>query len=399
MSKNIVFCADGTWNGPPTKAGEVDASDGDDDAPPKITNVVKLFENLAGAITAETAQLRNEREKVLAAAAGVRAQIAKYIHGVGDSSAPIRRVIGGAFGAGVIARVVRGYTFLSRNYEDGDDIFVLGFSRGAYTARALAGMIARVGLLEPGTYDPEDKEEAYGLGVAAWQKYRREALADANRVTQATNALLDFVQHFHARPLSDDGLRDGVPMKVVAVWDTVGSLGVPVYDLALERMDVFQFADNELSDKVQFGLHAMSIDELRSDFPITEWKPRAGVEQVWFAGAHSDVGGGYPDGEAVLSDEALGWMMRKLAAKGVQFANPLPFPPRVSTGNEAVHHPWENVPFSLRKQAQRNVGADSTLHCSVIPRFSSPAGYAPLAMKQALQQQSFKSFAVDNTRW
>src|SRR4051794_34080542 len=99
MSRNIVFCADGTWNGPPTKADEVDASDDEDNSPPKITNVVKLFENLAGTITPETQALRNEREKVLAAPAGGRAQIAKYIHGVGDSSAPIRRVIGGAFGA------------------------------------------------------------------------------------------------------------------------------------------------------------------------------------------------------------------------------------------------------------------------------------------------------------
>src|SRR5262245_14011041 len=160
MSKQIIFCADGTWNGPPdhpstsdidgTRQTDSDISDG-------VTNVVKLFANLDGQVTAPTQALQNETEKELKDRGGAQLQISKYIHGVGDSKNPVLRVLGGVFGAGVIARIVRGYTFISRNYVAGDSIHILGFSRGAYTARALAGMIATVGLLNPRNYDPNDK--------------------------------------------------------------------------------------------------------------------------------------------------------------------------------------------------------------------------------------------------
>lgn len=134
MSKNIVFCADGTWNGPGTVLTtlEIDSADGSGKLPPDaITNVVKLFANLAGHVTPDTVALRYEAEKLLDGL-----QIAKVLHGVGDSSNPILKVLGGVFGVGVIARILRGYTFLSRNYLPGDAIHILGFSRGAYTARA-----------------------------------------------------------------------------------------------------------------------------------------------------------------------------------------------------------------------------------------------------------------------
>src|SRR3954469_5060310 len=104
MAKNLIFCADGTWNGPPLRSGELDASDAEEDVAAKVTNVVKLFANLAGATTPETQNLRNEQEKLLLRAPGDVSQISKYVHGVGDSSEPIRRVLGGAFGSGLIAR-------------------------------------------------------------------------------------------------------------------------------------------------------------------------------------------------------------------------------------------------------------------------------------------------------
>ena len=101
---------------------------------------------------------------------GKTLQASKYIHGVGDSQSAIRRIIGGAFGAGIIARIVRGYTFISRNYEPGAKIFIVGFSRGAYTARALAGLIASQGLLKKDL--TKDKEKAYRYGAQAWYRYR-----------------------------------------------------------------------------------------------------------------------------------------------------------------------------------------------------------------------------------
>ena len=83
---------------------------------------------------------------------------------------------GGSVGAGLIARIVRGYTFISRNYVQGDAVYIIGFSRGAYTARALAGMIAAKGLLDATKIDLTDKESAYRLGAAVWVAYRKVAL-------------------------------------------------------------------------------------------------------------------------------------------------------------------------------------------------------------------------------
>src|SRR5262245_47799785 len=163
MEKNIIFCADGTWNNPNQD------HDGDKIADP--TNVYKLFLCLDGMDSPSALLTANEQEKELASD-GLTLQIAKYIHGVGDSRNPIGRIIGGAFGAGIISRIVRGYTFISRNYEPGAKIFIVGFSRGAYTARALGGLIASEGVLAPPL--TEDKELAYRYGAEAWYQYRKK---------------------------------------------------------------------------------------------------------------------------------------------------------------------------------------------------------------------------------
>jgi uncharacterized protein (DUF2235 family) len=127
MPKNIVFCADGTWNGP---------NEDDQDDVPETTNVWKLFLNIAGDPHNSSVLYANEQEVSLSLG-GQCVQVAKYLHGVGDSRNPIIKMLGGVFGWGLIARIVRGYTFISRNYEAGDLIFIVGFSRGSYTARAL----------------------------------------------------------------------------------------------------------------------------------------------------------------------------------------------------------------------------------------------------------------------
>ena len=150
MPKKIIFSADGTWNGPEQQTGvsAIDGSDEHGELPQSnVTNVVKLFDNLGGLVAPETLSLHNEREKLLRDADGTIAQVAKYLHGVGDSSNLLIKLLGGTLGVGVISRIVRGYTFVSRHYQPDDEIHILGFSRGAYTARALAGMIAKVGLL------------------------------------------------------------------------------------------------------------------------------------------------------------------------------------------------------------------------------------------------------------
>jgi glutathione S-transferase len=273
-------------------------------------------------VTTDTLALRNEQEKVLLNPDGSVAQVGKYLHGVGDSSNFLIRLLGGTLGVGIISRIVRGYTFISRHYTPGDEIHIVGFSRGAYTARALAGMIARIGLLNPHSYDANDKKQAYQLGVAAWCKSKGVTLHGAGKLSVLATRFLDFVQGFYAEQLHDDALIPDVDIKSVAVWDTVGSMGIPVYEKDM-RFDMFRFADTSLSPRVEHGFHAMAIDELRIDFPVTRWDERKGIAQVWFPGAHADVGGGYPKAESGLSDIALTWMTEQLAAIGMAFATPL----------------------------------------------------------------------------
>jgi hypothetical protein len=138
----------------------------------------------------------------------------------------------------------------------------------------------------------------------------------------------------------------------VAVWDTVGSMGIPLY-IHDERRDAFSFVDTKLNPLVRHGVHAMALDERRRDFPVTQWDPRDGIEQEWFAGCHSDVGGGYPSAECGLSNLALSWMMEQLASLEVRFASPLLVVPDLTHYTQDFHKPWERPPFNIDPQSIR----------------------------------------------
>ncbi len=170
-----------------------------------------------------------------------------------------------------------------------------------------------------------------------------------------------------------------VPIKAVAVWDTVGSLGIPLY-AQNGRIDVFRFADNALSDKVEHGFHAMAINEKRADFPVSKWDARSGVEQVWMLGAHADVGGGYPADESTLSNIGLSWMMNKLGGVGAVFANPLSYaldPDDLKRSLEfAFHTPWEKIPFKGLATRARQIEKTDVLHETVLKRLGANKKYA-----------------------
>lgn len=388
MSKNIIVCADGTWNGP-AAAAVPDPLDGNGDstefAAPPVTNVVKVFGNLMGYSVPATIGMADEQEISYSSPAGEVLQVAKYLHGVGDSANLLNKLLGGAFGMGIIARIVRGYTFISRHYQPGDAIHIMGFSRGAYTARALAGMIARVGLLDPRTYDPEDKEAAYRLGIAAWAKSKSISVSPVSALSDIASTFVNFIQAFVASGLNADHLIPEVPIKTVAVWDTVGALGIPDY-MQGKRYDLFRFVDDKLSPLVENGFHAMAIDELRIDFPVTPWAARAGVVQCWFVGAHADVGGGYPADQSQLSDVALDWMTQKLQSVGILFVNPLPHPPKPAVLGVPIHTPWTEPPFDVLERSPRKVQLNDLLHASVRSRWDADASYRPAAMRAFLNQ-------------
>jgi hypothetical protein len=246
---------------------------------------------------------------------------AKYLPGVGTQGAPALKVLGALFGDGIAELIVRGYTYISRNWQAGDQIVISGFSRGATAARALAGLISGRGLLDPARYDPADKNGAYERAVAAWYLYRGgdTSLVNPDR-PDAIAAMLG-----HPLPkLTDADFLPVPPIKAVAVFDTVSSLGVP--HLGLQGQVVFDFSicNTTLSPNVEHGFHALAADETRELFSPTFWADRDKVVQTIFPGCHSNIGGGFPDSD--LSDQVLKWMQDQLQGIG------LPLNPPASNG-------------------------------------------------------------------
>jgi uncharacterized protein (DUF2235 family) len=301
--KRIVLCFDGTWNA---------VSD-----PNSVTNVVKIANGVAFSAKDGTPQ------------------IVYYNSGVG-SGGPIDRFLGGAFGAGLLSNVKRGLAFLALNYEQrpppqkSDEIYIFGFSRGAYTARALAGVVGTAGI-------PKDFRES----ETHWNFYRAfsKLKLDAHKARGDAELLASLHDEMEAkmRELTQHARypADTIDIRCVGVWDTVGAYGVPMgFGLGgLSRVFTYWtrgFRDTEIGKKVQLGLHALAIDEKRSAFTPTFWTlgrisdgkapppiDAERVEQVWFPGVHSNIGGGYED--SGLSDLALAWMVARVQKAGLEF--------------------------------------------------------------------------------
>ena len=318
MGKRIIFCTDGTW-----------------DNTGKNTNVYKLFKALL--TTAE--------------------QVPYYDDGVGSDGLPLEKLNGGAFGLGLFQKIKDGYTKIAQTYEKGDQIFIFGFSRGAFTARSIAGMIAVCGLPTANFTD--------AVVETAFQAYRNKdqrpaLLAQLNKTCSLFNA----------------------PISMVGVWDTVGSLGIPAIFGGVSPL-IYGFLDTNLHPDVLHAYHALALDERRAEFPATLWtnpSPGQVLEQVWFAGVHCDVGGSYPDDPdgTALSDITLAWMMGKAAALGLQFAPAvlagltLPMDPKYAL--DTKHESWS--PLWLFPK-HRPIPPGSTISDSVYTRCTHDASYRP----------------------
>ncbi|WP_233873646.1 DUF2235 domain-containing protein [Paraburkholderia adhaesiva] len=344
MSKNIVLCLDGTWNGPDSK---------DPNGASVPTNVQKVFENLAGSGPLKPSD--NECEITFPENGGEPLQVAKYIHGVGDSSNVLAKMVEGSTGLGLVGRIVRGYTYLSRQYRPGDRIYIAGFSRGAYTARALAGFVTGKGLLDWNAMRLEEGSAvSYSAGLAAWQQHKASTHpGDPNILHALAGTFTSLYDRFELGLHPAPALRfvSNVDIETVGVWDTVGALGIPdihASDGTLVRLDAFRFCNNDLSERIANGFQALAIDEQRVDFTPTLWNSRTGVVQVLFPGAHADVGGGYPADESGLSNGALIWMTNRLASTGVLFAR---MPPVQPNACDIAHRPWANSPYTTASRA------------------------------------------------
>ena len=217
-------------------------------------------------------------------------------------------VLGGAIGLGLSYNVREAYCHLSQHYQDDVEIYIFGFSRGAYTARSLAGFIAASGLLRPANCNDENV-------ARAWDNYRKHK---DERDQQEINSL---------KELSYPNVR----IKCLGVFDTVGALGIPIgYAGANVFANLVKFHDTKLGASIDYAFQALALDEHRGPFVATLWaKPdhdkNKGVEQVWFPGVHTDVGGGYEKNSAEsqgaalqLSDITLDWMIGRVRKLGLK---------------------------------------------------------------------------------
>lgn len=275
--KRIITCSDGTWNKPGVEDGG------------KIveTNVQKIFEAICKRVSPPGGP-------------GIH-QIKYYDEGVGAEGTAWSKAIDGATGKGIDDNIKDIYKFIVWNYEPGDELFLFGFSRGAYTARSLAGLIRNCGIL---------KNNDLTLINQAYDIYR-------DRNDPAKNPNGEEAMAFKAKYCFAEK-----QIKFVGVWDTVGALGIPVHSFQFFNKEKYAFHDTTLSGLVDNAYHALAVDERRSNFEPTLWKQNPKndwqtLEQVWFTGVHSNIGGGYSD--TGLGDITLKWMVEKAKLHGLGF--------------------------------------------------------------------------------
>lgn len=337
--RNIVIFCDGTWNSP----------EDEEYGQPTQTNVHKLY-----MACLDQAESRGT-------------QITWYQPGVGTEGGAFQRAWEGATGIGIGTNIRRGYAAIAAHYQGTNDkIFLIGFSRGAFAARSIAGMIQNVGLLK----NPTRK------AVKEVYKVYRKAKNEADSIAETRRTRED--------------MHSNVRIHCIGVWDTVGALGLSMWGWSFTLRPLFRnkfhrISPNLITDHV---FHALGIDEKRTSFVPLVWHdtgdPRAiptgktppyevKVEEAWFRGVHSDIGGGYAD--AGLSDIALAWMVEKLRGVGLLLR---PQAPRCSPNvcgrvhNSSRGPLWANVATWPRWTPLRTLAEGATsrsyLHESVRDR-------------------------------
>ena len=317
--KNIVICCDGTGN-------EYGRSN---------TNVV------------ETYMLATKDDR----------QVVYYDPGVGtggweyhEEDGSLRSLSDQATGYGLQKNVEDAYRYLMGCYEGGDRVYLFGFSRGAFTVRSLAGMLYKCGLLR----------------------------ADANN-------LVEYASKVYNTPDNDDlarGFRDAFGracrVHVIGVWDTVASLALTAGK---------RFHDARLNPEVRCGFHALAIDEKRKDFLPYLWdednvREGQSIEQVWFAGVHSDVGGSYA--ERGLSNIALQWMLDKAMRQGLRVDH-IRLKEYQPDPHGKLHQSFTGF-WGFRGQRTRKIPEGAKIHASVCERMDDPANrYRPRNLPTAYQ--------------
>ena len=347
MNKRIVICADGTWNRPEKNLKE--------DVP---TNVLQL----ARAIKPFDAK-------------GMPQQVF-YDWGLGSYH---DEWTAGITGIGIHKNIMDGYRYIVQNYAPGDELFLFGFSRGAYTVRSLCGLIHNCGIL---------KRPDARLIQKAFNHYKRSGSAYAPQGKES----VEFRKRYaHLR-------RE---VQFLGVFDTVGALGIPISFLgSLKGKD--EFYDSKTGPNVRIARHALAIDERRNDFQATILQPRANlkVKQVWFVGSHSDVGGGYkPDKNGWrLSDIPLGWMMREAENAGLALESHLKR--RLRPKPTATKHDSSSLKFRSWKDTWRPIDhgkGEVLIHKSVHQRWQRNPKYRPKNLQDYIRAHNgWRTIKLEN---
>ncbi|WP_165840037.1 DUF2235 domain-containing protein [Motiliproteus coralliicola] len=341
--RSLIVCCDGTWNDP----------NNEDDDVPAPTNVRKLFE----AINLDSDNPR---------------QLSRYQSGVGTGGL-VDKVIGGMVGYGLGEDIRDCYQWLSDKYQHGDQLYIFGFSRGAFTARSLAGMIGKFGLIDFHQH-PNEARDALVKRVY-YQGYRK-------------GEPLDHPIEFHP---------DSQSVAFVGVWDTVGALGIPNDKSLLNIFDdpnKYQFHDVTLGEHIGQARHAVALNEKRGSFTPTLWQSHrtdGSLKQLWFPGVHSDVGGGYK--ETGLSDGALQWMAEEAMAQGLKLNGSMLA--QVKPDPQGLEHDSHVGAMKALLSAPRSIPdldhEQADIHPSVLERRNS----APIDQGRYLQTRAFNGQPIE----
>ncbi|WP_372738325.1 DUF2235 domain-containing protein [Neptunomonas sp.] len=361
--KRLIVCCDGTWNNP----------EQEDNGILSPTNVVKIYNSISP----------YDHDNNIA-------QLRYYHPGVGGEGGLIKKFAGGAVGAGVSRHICSAYHWLASHYEEGDEIYLYGFSRGAFVVRSLAGFIAK-GLLDLTGVNSK----------ASWERVHR-AYDKGYRVKnskQASWAKADY-RFFNQ--------GKAVDIQFVGAWDTVGALGVPN---DLEILNIFddktkwEFHNTVLGKHIKTARHAMALDERRSSFTVTRWDNAAkhkDAKEVWFPGVHSDVGGGYANTD--LSDIALRWMIKESESVGLIFrkeaveslgGNPVGY---IHNSYRGLFSKMRSRPrsFGLIAETNKAMFDSSVLKRQAVSPINFPS-YHPTQQLKVGEQVTIDVFA--DTRW
>jgi len=328
--KRIVICADGTWNKPEENLEK--------DYP---TNVLKFSRAIA--------PLDNSKIS----------QTVFYDWGIGSYH---DNITGGAFGAGLNKNIQDCYRYIIHNYEIGDELYFFGFSRGAYTVRSLCGLINNCSILK--------REHANRISEG-FDLYKSKTIKPKDKES------VQFRKNY--------AVADKTKIHFLGVWDTVGTLGLPISFFGLIK-EKHLFHDNKIGSIVKTARHALSLDEKRKDFKPTIWEPKPSIDlkQVWFAGVHSDIGGGYaPDKFGnTLADIPMTWIKEEAQKSGLTFEKQINEASNCAT---AVQHEEYKSHFTLLGKYTRKIPKHTFIHQSVKERYLSNPKYRPVSLTNFLK--------------